>query len=220
VGIEKDGFEIVGDGRLGLDQVEAALESAGISRTRAGARHILHHREIAALAREPVLLEAARAVVGGGAVPFRATLFDKSPAANWLVAWHQDTALPLRRRHEQPGWQSWSEKDGVVYAHAPAAALQQVVAVRVHLDDSGPDNGPLRVLPRTHTLGVLTDEGVGRLSRELPAVECRVPRGGLLLMRPLLVHASSKSVTDRRRRVIHIEYASSMVLDGVELAAC
>ena len=77
----------------------------------------------------------------------RATLFDKSPDSNWLVVWHQDTALPLVERKDLPGWGPWSTKEGVLYAHAPSQALSQVLALRVHLDDSTSVNGPLRCSP-------------------------------------------------------------------------
>jgi ectoine hydroxylase-related dioxygenase (phytanoyl-CoA dioxygenase family) len=115
--------------------------------------------------------------LGAGAIAFRATLFEKLPDSNWLVAWHQDTALPLRERRETAGWGPWSVKDGVNYAHAPAAALEKVVALRMHLDDSTADNGPLRVLPGTHTRGVLTDEEMHAISERTPSVECLMPRG-------------------------------------------
>ena len=130
--------------------------------------------------------------------------------------WHQDTALPLRLRREIPGWGPWSVKCGVLYAHAPAKALEGVVALRVHLDDSLPDNGPLRVLPGSHCLGVLSDAFIRDLASRVLPYECIVSRGGILIMRPLLVHASSKAVTDAPRRVLHIEYAASLDL-GSEL---
>jgi len=91
---------------------------------------------VAAAARDAQLMEIARESLGTEAFPFRATLFDKSPATNWLVVWHQDTALPLQERREAPGWGPWSVKGGLTYAHAPASALSQVLALRVHLDDS------------------------------------------------------------------------------------
>jgi ectoine hydroxylase-related dioxygenase (phytanoyl-CoA dioxygenase family) len=110
-------------------------------------------------------------------------------------------------------------KDGVIYAHAPAAALNRVLAVRVHLDDSTSSNGPLRVLPWTHRNGILGDEVIRCLTRESEPVDCLVARGGVLAMRPLLVHASSKSRSTASRRVLHIEYAASMVIEtGLELA--
>lgn len=146
-------------------------------------------------------------------------MFQKSADANWLVVWHQDTALPLRHRRNVSGWGPWSVKDGVVYAHAPASALSRILALRVHLDDSAPDNGPLRVLPGTHVRGVLSDDVIHELARKEAVVECTVAQGSVVAMRPLLVHASSKCHSDRKRRVLHIEYAAgSLVDDGLELA--
>jgi ectoine hydroxylase-related dioxygenase (phytanoyl-CoA dioxygenase family) len=175
--------------------------------------------QVACLANDRRLLEMVRSVSGKEAIPFRATLFDKSPAANWLVVWHQDTALPLRNRFDAPGWGPWSEKAGVIYAHAPEGALSRVVALRVHLDASTERNGPLRVVPESYTGGVLTDDEIGAMVRERGFVECLVAKGGVIAMRPLLIHSSSKVTTNTARRVLHIEYADSLSLgDGIELA--
>jgi hypothetical protein len=191
---------------------------AGSHRSRAGARHLLGEPGVDALARDSRMADIASRVLGTAAIPFRATFFDKSREANWLVVWHQDTALPMRRRHDTPGWGPWSRKAGILYAHAPASALERVVALRVHLDDSTPGNGPLRVLPGSHRLGVLTDAAMAELKSRLPAVDCVVPAGGVLVMRPLIVHSSSKSTSAAPRRVLHIEYAGSLTIEeGVEL---
>jgi ectoine hydroxylase-related dioxygenase (phytanoyl-CoA dioxygenase family) len=219
--VSADGFAILSDviSEREVSDLRAALEQSGLPRSRAGMRHAMRNASVAAVARDPRLLSMAQEVLGGGAIPFRATLFDKSPVSNWLVVWHQDTALPLRKRREIPGWGPWSIKDGVNYAHAPASALEQVLALRLHLDDSIAKNGPLRVLPATHTLGVLSDEALHTLSTQISAVDCLVPRGGILAMRPLVVHASSKSQSDTRRRVLHIEYAPALTIaDGIELS--
>jgi ectoine hydroxylase-related dioxygenase (phytanoyl-CoA dioxygenase family) len=195
------------------------LDHFPLKRSKAGVRHALRHPAVAALAQEPRLLRVAQATLGTAAVPFRATLFDKSHQANWLVVWHQDTALPLRERRDTPGWGPWSVKDGVVYAHAPASALSRVTALRIHLDDSTMHNGPLRVLPGTHTRGVLTDDAIQELAAQIAPIDCVIQQGGVLVMKPLLVHASSKSRSETPRRVLHIEYAETALLGaGLELA--
>jgi len=203
-------------------EIEGLLDELGVTappRSRAGIRHAMRHPGIASIARSAALLELAQETLGREALPFRATLFDKSPASNWLVAWHQDTALPLRERYETPGWGPWSVKEGVTYAHAPAEALAQILALRLHLDDSTAENGPLRVLPGTHHQGVLSDDEMRALASRVSAVECTVPCGGVLVMRPLVVHASSKSTSELPRRVLHIEYAAKkIVADGLEIA--
>jgi ectoine hydroxylase-related dioxygenase (phytanoyl-CoA dioxygenase family) len=199
--------------------IAASLEQTAVERSRAGTRHLMRHPAVQQVARDPRLVAVALRFLGASAIPFRATLFDKAPDHNWLVAWHQDTALPLRERRDASGWGPWSIKAGITYAHAPAPALSRVIALRVHVDDSGQGNGPLRVLPGTHLQGVMTDADVARCARDVDAVTCVSPGGGVVAMRPLLVHASSKAQTDQRRRVLHIEYAESLDMgDGLELA--
>jgi ectoine hydroxylase-related dioxygenase (phytanoyl-CoA dioxygenase family) len=171
------------------------------------------------LAHDERLLRIARVALGGSAIPFRATLFAKSSDANWLIPWHQDTALPLAGRFDDPQWSAWSHKAGVLYAHAPASALARVVALRIHLDASTNDNGPLRVVPGSHRVGVLTDQDVSDYVKRHEERICLVPRGGVLAMRPLLIHSSSKARTADPRRVLHIEYADSLELGpGIRLA--
>jgi len=168
---------------------------------------------------DPRMIAIATEHLGAHAIPFRATLFDKAPGSNWLVRWHQDRALPLMERLEASGWGPWSLKGGVRYAQAPVGALETVVALRLSLDDSAEDNGPLRVLPGTESRGVLTDAEIAALAQEIAPVDCCVDAGGVVVMRPLIVHASSKAVSDRPRRVLHIEYAESLDIgSGLRLA--
>jgi ectoine hydroxylase-related dioxygenase (phytanoyl-CoA dioxygenase family) len=209
--IEDTGFAILPDvlSRQEVDYLLEEIAALAPPHSRAGVRHAMALPPVSALARRSEMVELARGVLGSQAFPFRATIFDKSPTANWLVVWHQDTALPLQMRVDVQGWGPWSVKDGISYAHAPATALAQVVALRVSLDDSTLDNGPLRVLPKTHTFGALTDDNIHDLALRIPAVSCIVPKGGILAMKPLIVHASSKSQTKLPRRVLHIQYAAS-----------
>jgi ectoine hydroxylase-related dioxygenase (phytanoyl-CoA dioxygenase family) len=196
-----------------------SLESTPLTRSRAGARHLMGHPGVQRVACDPRLLTIASAFLGQAPIPYRATLFDKSPHRNWLVTWHQDTALPLEQRRAAPGWRPWSVKLGITYAHAPARALSRVVALRLHFDDSRRDNGPLRVIPGTHRLGLLSDAAIDQVAAGASAVDCLVPTGGIVAMRPLILHASSKAETSRPRRVLHIEYAESLAADdGLRIA--
>src|SRR5262249_31231212 len=167
-------------------------ELAGSPRTRAGARHLMSHAAVRALATDSRLTTIARAGLGRRPIPFRATLFEKSAEANWLISWHQDTALPMAAQCKSIEWGPWSWKGGIAYAHAPRWALERVIALRVHLDASGDANGPLRVIPGSHRHGVMRDDEVLGYVREHASVDCPSPRGGVLAMRPLLIHASSK----------------------------
>lgn len=190
------------------DEILSKLSASDLHRSRAGARHILKLPCVIETAEDSRVLAFAKSVLGETAFPFRATLFDKSPESNWLVVWHQDTALPLAEKRETPEWGPWSVKDGIVYAHAPARALEKVLALRIHLDESTETNGPLRVIPGTHTRGVMNDDELQNLEGRIAPVTCTVDRGGVIAMRPLVTHASSKSQSQTPRRVLHIEYAA------------
>jgi len=209
--VEEQGYAILPHvlSRDIINKISDEIQQSASHRSRAGVRHAMYLAPVKEVISSPELMTLACDVLGPQVFPFRAPVFDKSPDANWLVVWHQDTALPLRSRLEEPGWGPWSTKEGIPYAHAPAKVLSQVLALRIHLDDSTADNGSLKVLPGTHTLGVLSDDRIHELSEQVAAVECLVPRGGVLAMRPLLVHASSKSRCEASRRVLHIEYAAA-----------
>ena len=127
--------------------------------------------------------------------------------------------MPLESANDSAEWGPWSLKAGILYAHAPAWALSRVLALRISLDASTGDNGPLRVIPGSHQAGVLSDDEILDLARTRENVEALVPRGGVLAMRPLLVHSSSKARGAEPRRVLHIEYADTLDLEpGLRLA--
>jgi ectoine hydroxylase-related dioxygenase (phytanoyl-CoA dioxygenase family) len=139
--------------------------------------------------------------------------------ANWLIPWHQDTALTLAVQFHDLEWGPWSSKAGVAYAHGPAWALDRAVALRVRLDESSSANSPLRVIPGSHRSGVLRDDQVLACVRNNEPVDCLTPRGGVVAMRPLLIHSSPKAQTAEPRRVLHIEYADALDLaPGIRLA--
>ena len=171
------------------------------------ARRAAESRAIRALV-EPVL--------GPHALPVRGLLFDKTPAANWKVAWHQDLSIAVARRIDLPGFGPWSVKAGVPHVQPPVEILQNMLTVRLHLDDCGPDNGPLNVLPGSHADGVLSPDGIAAWRRRTPPVACLVSAGGAVVMRPLLLHASSAAARPGRRRVVHLEFAAGPLPGGLE----
>src|SRR5689334_7434025 len=79
--IEANGFVILPD-RLRANEITLLLESLADlepRRSRAGIRHLLSNPAVATVAQDSRLLAIAQGVLGDGAFPFRATLFDKSP---------------------------------------------------------------------------------------------------------------------------------------------
>ena len=137
------------------------------------------------------------------------------PPANWKVAWHQDLTIAVEKRIDLEGFGPWTKKAGVTHVQPPVAVLEGMLALRVHLDDCHIGNGALRVMSGSHKRGRLSHEAISACTKmEMPTV-CEVPRGGVLLMKPLLLHSSSASAKPLPRRVIHFEFSSSELPEGL-----
>jgi hypothetical protein len=145
----------------------------------------------------------------------RAILFDKSPETNWLVAWHQDLTIAVREKRELAGFGPWSVKEGQPHVQPPTQLLKRMLTLRLHLDDADEENGALRVLPGTHKLGKLDAARIQSLRAEIPEHVCTARAGDVLLMRPLLLHASGKSTSQRHRRILHIEFSGFELPGGL-----
>ena len=188
------------------ESVASAASGAG---GRAGRRNLLQTcPAVRDLAQSPTVRAIVSAALGGSARCVKVLWFDKTPRANWSVPWHQDLMIAVQQRHDAPGYTAWSLKQGVPHVKPPVAVLERMAALRIHLDDCGPQNGPLRVLPGSHGRGELDDADTAALAARVAPVECVLPRGGALLMRPLLVHSSARAALPQRRRVLHLEFSA------------
>jgi len=217
--LKNDGFTVTSD-VVPPRTREALVEAFGVMLAAgAGNRDGLLHPAICSLAGSAAVRALVEPVLGDQAFAYRATLFDKTPTANWLVAWHQDLVVPVQEQRDVPGFGPWSQKNGVWFVQPPAHVLQHLVAVRIDLDGSDAENGTLRVLPGTHHDGVLASPRIRALAATVQAATCSVPAGGALRMRPLLLHASSKAMRPIHRRVVHIEFAAAPLPSGLAFAA-
>jgi ectoine hydroxylase-related dioxygenase (phytanoyl-CoA dioxygenase family) len=208
--INKNGFALVENAlsRGELASAVAALDAADSAKGHAGRRNVTE--EIPALRKlvcSPRLHAIAGEALGNNGFVVRVLLFDKTPGANWAVGWHQDSAIAVREKVDAPGFFGWSVKAGAPHVHPPAEILERMVTLRVHLDDCGEDNGPLRVIRGSHRKGRLSDEAIAECLF-IPETVCPLPAGGVLVMRPLVLHASSPALTPRHRRVLHLEFAA------------
>lgn len=211
--LEVQGFAIVED-LLTRDAIGVVLGSLG--ETAHSQRNLLANAVVAGLAERGSIPALVDGILGSGAFPVRAILFDKIEGANWKVPWHQDLIIPVRQKVETPGFGGWSMKDGIPHVHPPAEVLAGMLTVRLHLDDCGPDNGPLRVIPESHRHGKLTTDATHRFRERAEAVVCTMEAGSALLMKPLLLHASSPAAMPGHRRVLHLEYAREALPAGLE----
>lgn len=137
-----------------LSREDHREDSHGAVRTRRGRvfarRDLLGMSAVHKLITSPPVRNAVRDVLGDRARAVRGILFDKTPNANWLVPWHQDLSIAVRERREVAGFGPWSIKAGEHHVQPPFEILDRMLAVRIHLDDCREDNGPLRVIARSH----------------------------------------------------------------------
>ena len=198
-----------------VESLRAAV-SAVAENGRGGARNLLELPAVASLATSPAVRSLASAVLGDGCFATRALLFDKTPDANWKVIWHQDLTITTRERADVIGYGPWTDKAGVPHVQPPVSVLESMLAVRIHLDPCGAENGPVRVLDGSHQRGRLSAEAIEELRRQQPERDCCVAQGGVLAFRPLIVHASAPARTPHHRRVIHIEFAAQALPSPLE----
>jgi hypothetical protein len=223
--LARDGFAIVADAVAPavVDSLVRALDAVrpGASALDRGGgvyamRNLLRDvPEARRLARSAAARALVAPVLGPHARAVRGLFFDKTAASNWLVPWHQDLTIAVRARTPAPGYGPWTVKAGVPHVQPPAEVLERMLTVRVQLDDAGASNGPLRVVPGSHTQGRLGADATRDWLERVEPVTCVVPRGGALLMRPLLLHASSPSDAPGHRRVVHLEFAAGPLPGGV-----
>jgi hypothetical protein len=204
-GWRDNGFAVVPDVMDGT-QCDALGQCVQGLATGAGLRTLLDHAWCIDLAHRLREQPPLSSFIPCDAVAVQCTLFDESPTKNWLVALHQDLSIPVRSRVDDPQCSGWSEKEGQVYVQPPVSVLEQLVAVRVHLDDCSAESGALRVVPGSHREGRIARDRAEALRVERGETVVPVLRGGVLVMRPLILHASSKATSLVARRVLHFVF--------------
>src|SRR5687767_8321808 len=153
-------------------QCERIVESLpAVTPGRGGVRNLIEHPTVVRLLLHERFGAYLWKCIGRELVAVKATLFDKTPQANWRVQWHQDRVIAVRERLAVPGFGPWTSKAGALHVEAPATVLSQMLAVRIHLDECGPDNGPLRVIAGSHQHGILSDHDLTAVVETNPIVE-------------------------------------------------
>jgi ectoine hydroxylase-related dioxygenase (phytanoyl-CoA dioxygenase family) len=198
-----------------IEEIVAALART-VSKGGAGMRGLLAAPWVRALGDKLRQHPAIAAALPAGAVAIECSYFKKYKEQNWLVPHHQDLSIPVKARIDHAHLHGWSEKDGSLYVQPPVSVLDTLVGVRLHIDECGPDDGPLRVVPGSHTAGRLNVEELVMARARSGEVSCPVPKGGAMLLKPLLVHASSKIKGNNPRRVLHFVYGPPALPFGLE----
>lgn len=202
--LQREGWAIHRSGIAAVD-LERLRESV-FKPGAAGTRCLLDLPEVQAVARQLRSELVAAGLLPASAVAIQAISFDKTPETNWKVAWHQDLMFPFARPVQAAGYDLPAKKDGVDFARPPLEVLEELLAVRLHLDDCEATNGPLRVSPGSHRHGIIASGECAAEAARHGEQLCLAKEGEALLMRPLLLHASSQASSPRHRRVLHLVY--------------
>ena len=202
-----------------IDAITAEVSVDHESMRRTGIRNLEKKFEsIARVAAAPAVLSIAASFLGKTPRLVRALFFDKTPERNWFVSWHQDRTVALNRRVELPAWGPWTSKDGVDHVQPPLEVLNQMVTIRLHVDDADEEGGCLRVIPGSHRLGILTQDEIDHTVAAAMPKACVVCKGDAVIMRPLILHSSAKSRRLSHRRVVHLEYSGYELPPGLSWA--
>ena len=217
--LEQDGYYIVRN-CLTTDHVQAlivALDQLKNTESSHCRRNLFAHVPlIADLSTSDPMRQLVEPVLGENAIAVKATLFDKSPDSNWGVFWHQDITISVAARREVDGFVNWSTKGGVISVQPPVEVLEQMLAIRIHLDDCDERSGALSVVPGSHSLGRCPDDQINRHVQQSNVETCNATAGSVLVMRPLLIHSSYKTKLTSHRRVIHLEYSAARLPGDLE----
>ncbi len=134
----------------------------------------------------------------------KAIYFDKPSESNWFVAYHQDLSISVDQKAELGNYTNWTFKKGRYGVQPPIEILEDTITIRIHLDKTDSNNGALKVIPKSHLKGIVrADSKDWNLENEFI---CEVEKGGAMLMKPLTLHASNRTINGKKRRVIHLEF--------------
>jgi ectoine hydroxylase-related dioxygenase (phytanoyl-CoA dioxygenase family) len=155
-------------------------------------------------------------VMGEDYFVVKSIYFDKPETSNWYVAYHQDLTISVDKQLSIPGFGPWTTKQNQYAVQPPITFLEDIITVRIHLDHTDDQNGALKVIPGSHLNQITRPEHIN-WTQESPTT-CAVPQGGVMLMKPLLLHSSGRTTNHKKRRVIHIECASKEPPGGLQWA--
>lgn len=142
--------------------------------------------------------------------------FDKPETSNWFVAYHQDLTISVDKKVELPAFGPWTVKQNQFAVQPPLNILENIFTIRIHLDDTDENNGALKVVPRSHLRKIYRPETID-WTKETETM-CPVPLGGLMIMKPLLLHGSNRTTNNKKRRVIHIEFSNQELPQEIQWA--
>jgi len=144
-------------------------------------------------------------VFGSDYFVVKSIYFDKPEDSNWFVAYHQDLTISVDKKVDIEGFDLWTNKQNQFAVHPPLDILEDNFTIRIHLDDTNDANGALKVVATSHLKGIYKPETID-WAVETETI-CSVKKGGIMFMKPLLLHASNRTTNNKKRKVLHIEFS-------------
>jgi len=146
-----------------------------------------------------------REIFGENYFVVKSIYFDKPEKSNWYVAYHQDLTISVDKKLQLENFGPWTTKQNQFAVQPPLDILENIFTIRIHLDDTDENNGALKVVPKSHAKGIYRPETID-WEVETENI-CNVENGGVMIMKPLLLHGSNRTTNGKKRRVIHIEFS-------------
>lgn len=134
----------------------------------------------------------------------KAIYFDKPTKSNWFVPYHQDLSISVNKKADLENYVNWTFKKNQYGVQPPIEILNDTITIRIHLDYTNENNGALKVIPKSHLNGIIRTNSEQWNIKNEKVIEMK--RGGIMLMKPLILHASNKTTNHKKRRVIHLEF--------------
>lgn len=221
--ISSKGYSVINDvfndeeiGNI-LDAIRHGESSNPTFRKGAGLFAIRQFLNEIQVAKEIILKSSLKAIIeaifGKHYFPVKSIYFDKPEQSNWFVSWHQDLTISVNNKAELSGYSNWTVKQNQFAVQPPIEILKDNFTIRIHLDETDKYNGALKVIPGSHHNGIYRHDNIDLVNNKVEI--CDVRKGGIMIMRPLLMHASDRTTNNEKRRVIHIEFSRFKLPEGI-----
>jgi len=145
-------------------------------------------------------------IFGNNYFVVKSIYFDKPEKSNWYVSYHQDLTISVDKKLDLKGFGPWTTKQNQFAVQPPIDYLKNIFTIRIHLDDTDENNGALKVVPNSHSKEIYRPETID-WNVEIEEI-CSVNKGGIMIMKPLILHGSNRTTNHQKRRVIHIEFSN------------
>lgn len=215
--LEEKGFEIIESiySEKEVDEILEVIDNEGIGGKFGVREFLLSSPKVAEKIFNERLLDTIKKISLNCTKSIKSIYFDKPPNANWIVNWHQDLTINLKGKKEVLTYKNWRTNRERTVVQPNIELLENIFTIRIHLDDCTKENGALRVIESSHKQGVIEIKDWTQNKKGEERI-CEVKKGGILLMKPLLLHSSKRTENEQNRRVIHVEFCDIKLPEGLE----